>query len=90
MRPIIISDMPSHKNMPARPLAATAMTLSSMRPSQNMSVKLYAICISCVPMIGTATQRSFFRIPPWVRSSRLQDMASQLSFVSLFIMRCRE
>jgi hypothetical protein len=60
--------MPSHMNIPAKPLAATAVTEFSMRPNQNMSVRLYVICMSCVPMIGKATNSSFLRIPPWVRS----------------------
>ena len=64
MRPMVISAMPSQRNIPARPLAATAVTEFGMRPSQNISVRLYAICISCVPMIGTATSSIFLRIPP--------------------------
>ena len=49
--PIIIGAMPSHRNMPASPLAAHRhYGLGACAPSQNMLVRLYDICISCVPI----------------------------------------
>ena len=68
MRPIIKSAALSHINIPPNPPAATDVTAFSMRPNQNMSVRLYVICNSWVPMIGKATISSLFRMSPWVRS----------------------
>jgi len=56
----------SQRYSPAAPDAATASLPT--RPSQNMSVRLYAIWMNWVPMIGAATRRSFERMPPSVRS----------------------
>jgi hypothetical protein len=64
--PISISPTDSHKNSPAVPVAASASL--PIRPIQNMSVRLYIICMTWEPAMGKAKRINVLNISPWVRS----------------------
>jgi len=62
---MVIKAKANQVKKPAVPVAVTA--LEPIVPTHIISVKLYAICISEVPIIGSANIINFFKILPSVK-----------------------